>query len=237
MVSIAFTDYRPFRLVLGETGPHYFGGPPRHKGVTPLGAEIPLHHFLSIDLVDANLPIRTTTPIRWLPLYYPLKYGFGGPQVQYNVLSDTEIQILHMSDPTPDDEDLQYVAVPHLPDSRAKLVPLEYEEARILGFMTADNYFKPNHEDLEILKRIDRNHLITIGGWQIGVRHAQDVVCRNNGCKRFGRRVTFEALAAIPPVPINGIDDFWHQYQGGHMEFCFGLCGTCGTVIAFNRAD
>src|SRR5437762_2696047 len=179
-------DYRPYRLVLKDKGPHRFGGPATHNGVIPIGTETPLHHFLSIDLSDANCPVRTDSSINNLPLYYPLKYGQGGPQVQYSVKSDTEIQILYMSDEIPDEEESQYVRVSVLPESRAEIIPLEYEEARILGFSEADSYFQPNDKDMAILQHLYGQdiismggNLIRIGGVQMRVRHAQDFICRN----------------------------------------------------------
>jgi hypothetical protein len=237
MASFTLRDYRPYRLVLTETGHHRFGGPAAHKGVTPQGNDTSLHLLLSIDLCDANCPIQTSGAIRYLPLYYPLKYGTGGPEVQYAVISDTEIQILYMSEYKPDDEGRQYIQVPHLPESRAQIIPLEYEEARILGFMAADSYFKPNPEDMAILSRFDRDRLVPIGGLQILVRNAQDVICRNKDCRFLNRRVYFEVIAAIPPLPVNGSDDFWHEFQRGDVYFCFGFCRYCGTVIAFNRSS
>jgi len=237
-------DYRPYRMVLKDKGPHRFGGPAAHYGVIPTGTETPLHHFLFMDLSDPNCPVRTDSSINNLPLYYPLKYGQGGPEVQYSVKSNTEIQILYMSDEIPDEEENQYVQVSVLPESRAEIIPLEYEEARILGFREADSYFQPNDDDIAILHHLYGQdiismggNLIRIGGVQMGVRHAQDVVCRNQECQLYGRRVYFDVIAAIPPVPINGSDDFWYEFQGGDMQFCFGLCHYCGTVIAFNRAS
>ena len=245
MAKFALKDYRSYRLVLADTGPHRFGGPPMHIGVIPAGTETPLHLILCIDLADANCPVKTESPIRYLPLYYPLKYGQGGPEVQYAVLSDTEIQILRMSDDTPDDESRAYVRVSQLPESRAQIIPLEYEEARILGFMDVEGYFQLNAEDWAILHRLYGRsriisiggNLIRVGGVQVNVRNAQDVLCQNKECEFFGRRVYFEVVAAIPPIPVKGVDEFWHEYQGGDLQFCFGLCRYCGTVIAFSRAS
>ncbi len=243
MATFSLENYRPYRLVLGKAGPHRFGGSPAHDGAIPRGTNVAIHHFLSLDLSDANCPIRTESAIRYLPLYYPLKYGVGGPEVQYAVRSDKEIRILYLSDKKPDERGMQYVRVSSLPKSTAKLVPLTYDEARILGFMDADAYFKPSTDDTIILRRLyggDRfsmgGGLIRIGGLQPAVRHAQGVICRNKKCEFFGRHVHFEVVASIPPVPVNGLDSFWHEFQGADMQFCFGLCYYCGTVIAFNRA-
>jgi len=117
------------------------------------------------------------------------------------------------------------------------LEPLTYEQARILGFMSADGYFQPNDEDREILQQLDVNNLIEICGRHDHIVNAPDVICRNPACEFCGRRVYFDSIAMVPPIPIDGDDEFWHEFQGGDVTFCFGLCRYCGTVIAFNVAS
>ncbi len=235
MPSFALEDGRPCRLRLASAGPHRFGGPPAHRGATPRGTRTPLHLLLLLDLADPSCPVRSDGAVRHLPLYYPLKFGFGGPTVQYAVTSDEEIDILHLSDEFPDPEDEQYVRVTELPSSPAEIVPLRYEEARIISF--AGGHFQPSAEDRAILDELNREHdLILIGGGRRLPVNAGDVICRNRKCQFFERRVWFEVIASVPPVPVRGSDEFWHEYQGGQVEFYFGLCRYCGTVIAFNVA-
>jgi hypothetical protein len=122
-----------------------------------------------------------------------------------------------------------------LPESRAQILALEYEEARILAF--AGGFFQPSKADVEILDRLDCNNLILIGGGQQYIPNAGDVICGNKGYKFFNRRVRFDVIAAIPPIPISGSEAFWHEFQGADCTFYFGLCRYCGTVIAFNVAS
>jgi hypothetical protein len=174
--------------------------------------------------------------MRYLPLYYPLKYGCGGPAVQYAVLSDDEIKILYMSDEVPDAAERQYVRVPQLPASAAEILPLRYEEARILEFV--GGYFQPNADDSAILRELEREHpVILIGGYRRLPSNASDVICRNPECQLFNRRIWLDVVASIPPIPINGAEDFWYEYEGADMEFYFGLCRYCKTVISFNVAS
>jgi hypothetical protein len=236
MISFSLKNYRPYRLVLAEAGPHCFGGPPRHAGAVPGKTDTPLHHFLSLDLSDPHCPVMADGPVGHLPLYYPLKYGLGGSAVQYAVLSDTEIKLLYLSDESPDDDDQQYVQVSALPASQARSIPLKYEEARILTFMTVDGYFQPSNKDGAVLDRLGRQNLISLGG-RLPIPNAGDVICRNDRCEFFNRRVYFRVVATVPPIPVNGSDEFWHEFQGGAVTFCFGLCQYCGTVIAFNVAS
>ncbi|OAI50651.1 hypothetical protein AYO44_17595 [Planctomycetaceae bacterium SCGC AG-212-F19] len=192
--------------------------------------------LLLIDTADANCPIKSDGAARYLPLYYPLKYGYGGPSVQYAVLSDNEIKILYMSDEQPDAEELQYVQVPELPACSAEILPLSYEEALILAFKSY--YFRPNGNDLAILNELNREHpIISIGGLPRLPVNAGDVFCNNCDCEFFKRRVRVEVIAAIPPVPVNGVDDYWHEYQGGDVAFYFVCCCYCRTIIAFNVAS
>lgn len=236
MPPFNFADDRPCRLRLGQTGPHRFGGPPAHRGVSPLNADTPLHLLFLFDLTDANCPFKSEGTIRYLPLYYPLKYGYGGPEVQYAVLSDSEIKILYLSDNAPDPEGEQYVRVAELPSCPAEIVPLRYEEARIL-LAFAGGYIQPNAEDMGVLNELQREHpAILVGGRQRLPLNAADVICRNPQCKFFERRVWVDVIAGIPPVPVNGADDFWYEYQSGDLDFYFCICTYCGTIIAFNVA-
>jgi len=208
MSRFALDDQRPCRLFLTRTGPHRFGGPAVHEGIVPVGASVPLHLVLLLDLEDQPCPVRSDGLVRHLPLYYPLKYGFGGPAVQYRVASDSRIDILYLSDPTPDADEHQYVRVPELPSSPAEIVP------------------DPG-----------RDRSIVVGGSSRLPVNAGDVTCRNPACARFERRVEVDVIASVPPVAVGGTDDFWHEYQGGDFEFYFCLCRHCTTVIAFNVAS
>jgi hypothetical protein len=236
MAAFKLKDARPCRLRLDPAGPHRFGGKPAHRGVTPPHTDTPLHLFLLLDLSDANCPIESDGSVQHLPLYYPLKYGFGGPSVQYAVLSEDEISILYLSEQEADPAEHQYVQVPELPASSAEIVPLSYEEARILAF--AGGYFQPNAADRAILEGLSREHaLILIGGSDRLPVNAGDVICRNRQCKFCDQHVSVDVLAKIPPIPINGESDFWHEFEGACMEFYFALCPHCRTVIAFNVAE
>jgi hypothetical protein len=204
MASFMLADGRPFRLRLGPTGLHRFGGRPAHRGITPPHTHTPLQLLLLLDLADAACPIKSDGAVRHLPLYYPLKYGQGGPSVQYAVLSEDEISILYISDAEPDPEDRQYVRVPELPTCAAAIIPLRYEEARILAF--AGGYFQPNADDRAILDDLNREHpLVLLGGHARLPVNAGDVICRNLACRSFNRRVWVDVIASIPPVPINGV--------------------------------
>jgi hypothetical protein len=237
MPSFALTNRRPFRLVISQGGRHCFGGPALHSGVRPPGSDVAIQLVIALDLSDPLIPISSELNVSKLPLYYPFKYGIGGSEIQYAIRSDSEIEILHMSDAAPDEKESQYLHVDELPTARLRLEPLTYEQARILGFMSSNAYFQPSVEDQEILEQLDVNRLIEFGGPRRNIVNAGDVTCRNPACEFFGRRVHFDSVVLLPPIPINGEDGFWHEFQGGDVTFCFGFCCYCGTVIAFNVAS
>lgn len=192
--------------------------------------------MLTLDLGDPQSPFAAP-PLRRLPLYYPLKYGMGGAAVQYEILSDTEIRILYLSDRKPDDPDDQYVRGNELPAGRFKLVPLKYEEARLMAFLDANRHFNLSRADQQVLSHLRPAHHIGVGGPPTPIKNAGDIVCHNHQCDFFGKRVSLVPIATVPPIPVSGRDEFWHEYQGGAMRFCYGYCACCQTLIAFNVAD
>ena len=111
-----------------------------------------------------------------------------------------------------------------------------YEEMRILAF--AGGYFQPNADDWAVLNELDREHpLVLIGGYHRPPLNAGDLICRNPECRFFNRRVWVEQIASIPAVPINGVTDFWFEYDSIDFEFYFWLCENCGTIISLNVAS
>lgn len=230
-----FCNDQPFRLVLDNNGRHRFGGPAIHSGIVPPGADVPVQLVLSLDLTDPLVPIDNERGLSQLPLYYPFKYGMGGPEIQYAVRSDTEIEILYIS-ANADDINEQYLQVKDLPQAMFEIVPLTYEQARILGFLSSDGFFQPNRDDLAILDELDLDNLIRVGNRRNLITNAPDIICRNPTCEYHDCRIYFQTIALVPPIPVDGDDDFWYEFQCG-VTFCFGFCYHCGTIIAFNVAD
>ena len=245
MPKFRFDNYHSYRLIPSLRGRHQFGGPPMHEGTIPQGTNVPLQLVLSIDLTDPNCPIQDKTGITSLPLYFPFKYGMGGPQIQYAVRSNSEIKILHLSKAEPDAADVQYLQVTELPRLSLELVPLTYEQARILAFLSCDGFFpallsiqghfEPNQEDRQIISQLELKNLIRIGNQCAPIPNVGDIFCRNPKCEFYDRRVHWRPIATVPPIPVDGSDDFWCEFRG-YVLFCFGLCYYCGTIVAFNVA-
>jgi hypothetical protein len=224
-----------FRVEIQESGRHRFGGAVAHQGVVPPGSDVPLHHLLTIDLADLRSPFQYSSgSIRYLPMYYPLAYGSGGAQVQYAVVSDDEIEIVHMSDHEPDGEDA-YFQHEQLPKGRAQIVPLTYEELRLSVFMSHSPDVDLDPEDFALWMGMGGNYSIRLGA-PPHVNQA-DATCHNSDCELFERSFIPEPLVSVPPIPINGVTDFWDEYDNEYIEFRFGLCPSCRQIIAFNVCD
>ncbi len=223
-------DILNYRLVIQSAGRHAFGGAPRHKGTTPLGSDVPLHHFLTFDLADLKSPFHYRHGgIRYLPLYYPLAYGHGGAKLQYEVASDDEIRIIHLHGGPSGVDDI----VPVLPPSNAEIVALTYEEVRLRLFEQHPSRPELDSADLRIWERMGGVHAVLFGG-RSGWRHGP-VSCKNPSCS--ASEVNLEMITVIPPIPINGKTDFWGDYDNVGLDFCFGLCPSCRTIIAYNTCD
>ncbi len=206
---IEVRDRQLYPLVATDHGPHVFGGPVSHRGATPSGSSVPVHKLLSLDLHDDAIPFDSYA-IRYLPLYYPLKYGFGGPSMQYSVVSDEEIHILYMSDPTPDPPDEAYVEIEAFPEIRyAAQSPIHNDDA--IDWFT-----------------------LTLGGTRTLDQKSDQ--CENKPCPNYHAEPDVDLIASIPPKPIPGHEDIWWEFEGAYMLFCFWLCRGCDTILTSNRS-
>lgn len=236
MIPIRKRNQRPFRLRPSRNGRHQFGGACTFEGVVPDGSEVPLHQLLLLDLTDTSVPLETMPSLKSLPLLYPLKYGMGGPSLQYSILDENRIEILFMSDPLPDPPDRQYVHVASLPIQQLDLVPFTYAEAKYDLFKREDVFFKSSRLDSWRFKEILTTRLIYFGGFRYHIPNAGPPICRNPSCENFNRVTAWDFLASLPPVKVNKEDDFWYEFQGAFMDFVYLLCTECKTIMTFNIA-
>ena len=201
-------DNSQFNLDADPSGRHVFGGPPTHKGATPIGSSVSTHKLLTLDLECRHL-LFDSNSFRFLPLYYPLKYGGGGPAMQYSVLSDEAIEIIYLSD-EPDVPDSQYVRVDAFPE---------------VNYSIGKQITPDDHIDWFTL---------TIGGSET-LDHSPDS-CKNPKCDLFNQSGQGQLLASVPPIPIAGYDEIWWEFDGAYMLFYFWLCNGCNTIITSNRS-
>lgn len=202
---ITLRDKRLYPLVSQNDGPHVFGGQVTHLGATPEGSSVSVHKLFTLDLKDPHLPFLSST-VRYLPLYYPLKYGSGGASMQYEIVSEKEIRIIYLSDPEPDSSDDEYVHADVFPEVRyGALLPIQNREKL--------NWFT-----------------VTVGG-ESALGHLSNQ-CENSDCIHYHKAPDVDLIAAIPP----GEDDIWWEFKGSYMYFYFWICRGCQTVLASNRS-
>lgn len=233
MIQLKKRDERPFRLRPSKKGRHQFGGHCSFEGIVPDGCDVPLHQLLLIDLTDPAVPLEPTN-LCSLPLLYPLKYGGGGAELQYSIQTSNRIEILYMSDPLPDPPGQQYVKVPSLPIQRLDLVPFSYSEAKFDLFKRDDTYFRTSWFDSWWFKEIYTTRLIYFGGFRYHIPNAGPRICHNPACENFNCVTACDFLASLPPVKVDGNDDFWYEFRGAFMDFVFLTCSSCRTIITFN---
>jgi|GEM_PF-2362001 len=227
-------DLMGFRLVVDEKGRHPFGGPALHRGVTPEGTDTPLHHFLTLDLADPRSPFHFDPDgIRYLPLYYPLAYGYGGGEVQYEVVSDDEIRIIYMGDEEPDPKEHASFLEPMIPPARADIVQLTYEEFRHRLFSAHASFVDFNEEDDRLREKLGGNDAVFFGTGGL-IRSGYTWTCHNGDCPSFEKEIPMESILMIPPIPVGGETEFWHDFEGAFMDFVFCLCPDCRKIFATN---
>jgi hypothetical protein len=206
---IEVRDNHCYPMIAQVNGQHVFGGPVSHRGAIPAGTSVPLHKLLVVDLNDRKVPFSSST-LHFLPLYYPLKFGFGGPSMQYAVVSDQEIRILYMSAPEPDPADLAYVKVDAFPEVRYAVQPAIPKDKPLDWFT------------------------LTLGG--TGTLDHKSDQCQNTDCPKYHSEPDADLIASIPPIPIPGHEDIWWDFEGAYMLFYFWLCRGCKTIMASNRS-
>lgn len=231
-------DWGPSRLVASPSGRHQFGGHADYSGVLPPGQQVPLQLVLLFDLSDPLVPFKGEG-LKRLPLFYPFKYGEGGGEVQYEVVDDKSIRIIHIWEERADPPERQYVQVDELPRMSVALDPLTYEQARALALHDNEPSFDLNAEDerlIRSLKRDPKMPLVRVGGGRILNVNSIGLNCHNSKCPCYNRAAAFRAVVVMPPIPVNGVTSFWHEFEGAMgLNFCFGICWSCNTILAFNR--
>lgn len=217
---------------------HRFGGSPCHEGATPKKHRVPMHLLMLLDMNDPVLPIESEgSGISLLPLYYPLRYGFGGGEVQYSVDSNHQITILSNLHKEEVDEGEDYTFPDQFPELPASLVPLSYVQHRaIVASENGSNHFREDPErkaDLQVLKDLDYWKLIRFGD---SIRPIQGEIhwpCQNKKCKWKGKRMRVDVFASFTGKITNEIS-IWGEY-GNDAEIYFGLLSCCKTIVTENR--
>lgn len=197
---------KPCKLVIDENGKHTFGG--RGPSIKIIG-EKPnqeIHHFLTIDLSDTNSPLEASG-VKFLPLFYPLKNSGGGGELQYRMLSESEIEIFEIS--AYDDED--FVSHSSFPEFKASIEP--------------SNDF--NEDDFRL-----GGDLETCQGEIF--KKCKNPECDNNRWDYlFPIFAIFPAIESFHEITQI---DTWGEYPED-VQFCFCICQECGMILSVNRCS
>jgi hypothetical protein len=217
---------------------HRFGGSPCHDGVIPAKHKVPMHLLMLLDMNDPLVPIEADdSGIRILPLYYPLRYGFGGGEVQYSVDSDSRITILSALHKEEVDNGEDYPHPDQFPECPASLVPLSYVQHRaIVASEHGSNHFSENPEsmrDLQILKDLDYWKMVRFGDSFSPVQGGIHWPCQNKKCEWIGKHVRVDVFASFTGALTEKIS-IWGEY-GNSVEIYFCLMSCCKTVTTVNR--
>lgn len=221
---------------------HVFGGAVRHKGATPHGHEIPMHLLLDLDLSDQLVPIKSTSDLQRLPLYYPLVYGAGGGQVQYQVDSDSEITILSSFIDEFVNKDPETSFPKGFPGKEVSLEPLNYDQFRaIIMSETGSNHYrndKNQMRDHEILETINSGHVVRFGHSDHFRPIQGDILwrCENPKCKYHKKAVKVDIFAQFADQLTNDISIWSEPGEDDQLiEIYFGLMQCCMTIVTENH--
>lgn len=228
----AFVRFEPTEFA------HSFGGAPRHRGVVPSGQTVPMHLMLNLDLSDPLTPVE---PVeggpRFLPLYYPLRYGGGGGEVQYSVDSDSQITILSPLEELGTDDGSDYPYPDQFPERPVRLMPMSYKQLRALAASecgTNHHFDDPDKKaDFEILKEMGYWSMIRLGGGFSPIQGDIKWACQNNACEWKGKHVRVDVFASLKGDLPDQMS-VWGMY-GSYVEIYFCLMSCCQTITTVNR--
>jgi len=219
------------RLVFDKNGTHTFGGDSPKIKFSGKKLNQTLHHFLSIDLSDSNSPIKAEG-IEKVPLLYPLKNSGGGGELQYQIISNEEIMIHHISD---FDEE-NFVNHNQFPSKNVIFQALDYKTERILHAVNGGFDRDLNEEDTSLIKDCDNGMPIRIGGNIESCQGKLFAYCKNPECANKEWNCNIPIIVLCPAAEwINKFTsiDTWGEYPED-VEFCFGICQDCGTIHVEN---
>jgi hypothetical protein len=217
------TRSRSCRVAFSRTGRHQFGGKPEIaiSGITPPAH---VHHLFTLDTHDRNSPVRFEG-VQSIPLIYPLAFSIGGGEISYRIVGDRAIEILHLSDYSPDDP--PYFLLDALPELRASLKPLTYAERRILGSSIRDKSLL----DRWRMRRLWNGECFRVSGILEYRSNLNSFRCPS--AEKDGGNCDGWIFAYFPASKVP-FGDIWHEY-GADVHFCFAVCLSCSTIHAFNE--
>lgn len=211
---------------------HEFGGPATHEGAIPFPNSVAMHRMLTLDLADEAVPIYAENcQLSFLPLYYPLRFGFGGGEAQYRIVSEHRIEVLHIGANSHDEE--SYPHMDMFPRRTFQLQTIPYKHFRALLMSEQGRSFTPSTEDRKLLRELDASRLSFLGDGLLTLGGDTAWQCKNKTCPWSDQYASLHIFARIAGSPCAGLEIFGQH--GSDVQIYFGLCQMCGTIVTFNR--
>ncbi len=219
---------KPARLVREESGSSSFGGEPAHDGAHPGGWKQPLHLVATLDASSSAFPLKNY-PIANLPLYYPFASDF--PSLQYQVKSEREIEIIHVS--RYQSESRPMIETTFLPHFRATLMSFTYEEARAMALSEMFSAYEMLPEDKLLTDKSHAFSSVRTGSRLKTFQGDLSFKCRNTKCDFHEKPSRIDVFCITPCSRKLAPDRHWGSYNE-FVDLVFGLCPFCGTIVSTN---
>ena len=219
---------KPARLVRDEQGSSSFGGEALHEGTHPVGWKQPLHLVSTLDASTSGFPLNNY-PFANLPLYYPFASGF--PSLQYQVKSEREIEIIHVS--RYQSEARPMIETTFLPHFRATLTPFTYEEARAMALSEMFSAYDLLPEDQLLTEKSSAFSSVRTGSRLRTFQGDISFKCRNAKCDFHDQQSRIDVFCITPCSRKLAPDRHWGSYSK-FVDLVFGLCPFCGTIVSTN---
>jgi hypothetical protein len=233
----------PLRIVAGRTSEfgHYFGGPGQHRQIDRLDDELHLHLLYMLNTDDPLLSMLRRPQAKWLPLYHPCVYN--GTHLSYQVVSETEIEILTIGEEE-SHPDFPYESFPRvLPHTEVSLEPISYDVHKMIALATAyhDAGMCPrlSTSDNQTLTALDwPNSFAQIGGVQWLLQGPWERPCQNSECSNSGPSKPFERhlmllLGVIWDAPVPGIS-LWGEPGA---QAIYEICPECLSICTWSACE
>ena len=213
---------------------HFFGGKPKHKGITPKGCKLPLHLVYTFDTADPAFPLQIPG-IRNLPLYYSFPYNAGA--CGYRVKSETEIEVLYMETKKVE-RDFPYANYPaEFPERAVRLAPISYDQHKsLVYYLEADDKAVLSDADQQLILQDYHYPFTQLGGIHRMWQGIPTVACPNPSCEYSKYSCFMDVLAVVWNEPHAGVF-LWdaETADGCDVQVIFQICPKCHSIHACNR--
>lgn len=212
---------------------HVFGGPAKHKGVTPKACRLPLHLVYTFDTDDPAFPLRIPQ-IRFLPLYYSFPYNAGA--CGYRVKSESEIEVLYMETKKVE-RDFPYADYPaQFPERPVRLAPISYEQHKSLVFHLEAGKEALSDADRKLILEDYHYPFTQLGGIHRMWQGIPAVACPNPSCDYSNNDRFMDVFCVVWNEPHPDVF-LWDSDtpDGCDVQVIFQVCPKCHAIHACNR--